>query len=132
MVEHSRIWIRELLFNLCSISAEDVPKGSAIPAAQRCDRLSAILRGFWAHSGPIVSDVPGPNSYNVDPGPFAQASAVVHHTEYPITDSQLDSYKHGAFLEKADRFTEAKPSDVPGEPQYHCRPPHLIFPDTLL
>ena len=37
------------------------------------------------------------------------------------TDSQLDEYKHGAFLEKADRFTEAKPSDVPGEPQCLCQ-----------
>lgn len=29
-------------------------------------------------------------------------------------DSQLDSYKRGAFLEKADRFSEEKPSEVPG------------------
>ena len=63
-----------------------------------------------------VSDVPGPNSYNVNPGPLPWSLAVVHHTEHPTTDSELDPYKHGAFLEKADRFTEAKPSDVPGEP----------------
>ncbi|KAG6899981.1 hypothetical protein C0993_004749 [Termitomyces sp. T159_Od127] len=39
------------------------------------------------HLTPLaVSDVPGPNSYNV------------------MADSQLDDYKRGAFLEKAERF----------------------------
>jgi hypothetical protein len=58
--------------------------------------------------------------------PSPQSLAVTHHTECPITDSQLDSYKYGAFLEKADRFTEAKPSDVPGEPQCSCYVPSHI------
>ena len=79
-----------------------------------------------------VSDVPGPNSYNVNPGLLPQSPAVAHHTQCYITDSQLDSYKHGAFLENADRFTEAKPSDIPGEPQCSCHPPHPASPDTLL
>ncbi|KIJ68163.1 hypothetical protein HYDPIDRAFT_83602 [Hydnomerulius pinastri MD-312] len=43
-----------------------------------------------------IPDVPGPNSYN------------------PLQDSQLDAYKRGAFLEKADRFSKDKPSDAPG------------------
>ena len=64
----------------------------------------------------VVSDVPGPNSYTLNPGLSPQSFAVAHYTYCPIADSQLDTYKHGAFLEKADRFTEAKLSDVPGEP----------------
>ncbi|THH15657.1 hypothetical protein EW146_g4850 [Bondarzewia mesenterica] len=48
-----------------------------------------------------VSEVPGPNSYNV------------------IQASQLDDYKKGAFLEKASRFTKDKPSDVPGPGTYN-------------
>lgn len=55
----------------------------------------------------------------------------LHITQCPITDSQLDSYKHGAFLEKTDRFTETKPSDVSGELQCSCRSPYPIFLDTL-
>ena len=78
-----------------------------------------------------VSDVPGPNSYNVNPGSLPQSSITAHHTQCPITDSQLDSYKHGAFLENAHRFTEAKPSDMPGEPQCSRHPPHPVFSDTL-
>ncbi|KAJ7462204.1 hypothetical protein B0H11DRAFT_1871407 [Mycena galericulata] len=43
-----------------------------------------------------ISDVPGPNSYNI------------------CQESQLEAYKRGAFLEKADRFSKDKPFDVPG------------------
>ncbi|KAJ7594855.1 hypothetical protein C8J56DRAFT_927788 [Mycena floridula] len=46
-----------------------------------------------------MSDVPGPNSYNLN------------------QESQLDAYKRGAFLEKTDRFNE-KQSDVPGPGTY--------------
>lgn len=31
------------------------------------------------------------------------------------SDSQLDGYKRGAFLEKTDRFSKEKESEVPGE-----------------
>ncbi|KAK0195324.1 hypothetical protein F5146DRAFT_281360 [Armillaria mellea] len=48
-----------------------------------------------------VSDTPGPNTYNV------------------ALDSQLDTYKHGAFLEKTDRFSKEKPVDVPGPNSYN-------------
>ena len=81
---------------------------------------------------PAVSDVPGPNSYNIDPGPPLQPSAFARYAEFSIVDSQLDSYKHGAFLEKADRFTEARQSDVPGEPHRSPYLLRLLVPDTLL
>ncbi|KAK0212928.1 hypothetical protein DFS33DRAFT_1482718 [Desarmillaria ectypa] len=48
-----------------------------------------------------VSDTPAPNAYNVAP------------------DSQLDTYKRGAFLEKTDRFLKDKPLDVPGPNSYN-------------
>ncbi|KAJ7096402.1 hypothetical protein C8R44DRAFT_889709 [Mycena epipterygia] len=48
-----------------------------------------------------VSDVPGPNSYNLG------------------QESQLDAYKRGAFLEKADRFSKDLPSDIPGPGAYN-------------
>jgi hypothetical protein len=66
-----------------------------------------------------ASDVPGPNSYTVNPGLLLQSSTVAHFKECSIKDSQSDAYKRGAFLEKADRFTEAKSSDVPGMPDTH-------------
>ncbi|KAK7057279.1 hypothetical protein R3P38DRAFT_2840380 [Favolaschia claudopus] len=47
-----------------------------------------------------TSDVPGPNSYNL------------------CQESQLDAYKRGAFLEKADRFSKDSPSDIPGPGTY--------------
>ncbi|KAJ7680245.1 hypothetical protein DFH06DRAFT_1076820 [Mycena polygramma] len=47
-----------------------------------------------------VSDVPGPNSYNL------------------CQESQLDAYKRGAFFEKADRFSKDAPSEVPGPSGY--------------
>ncbi|PBK91390.1 hypothetical protein ARMGADRAFT_994172 [Armillaria gallica] len=50
---------------------------------------------------PKVSDTPGPNAYNV------------------ALDSQLDTYKHGAFLEKTDRFSKETPADVPGPNSYN-------------
>ena len=78
-----------------------------------------------------VSDVPGPNSYTVNPGQLHQLSADSHFKEHPVTDSQLDAYKHGAFIEKADRFTEAKPSDVPGKPDAPRLPPVQVDPNTL-
>ncbi|KNZ80489.1 hypothetical protein J132_05609 [Termitomyces sp. J132] len=62
-----------------------------------------------------VSDVPGPNSYNV------------------VTDSQLDDYKRGAFLEKTERFTKDKDHEVPGQ---FCtntpvtQPQHPVGPGT--
>ncbi|KAJ7188351.1 hypothetical protein C8R46DRAFT_877187 [Mycena filopes] len=40
-----------------------------------------------------ISDVPGPNSYNL------------------AQESQLDAYKRGALFEKADRFSKQSPSD---------------------
>ncbi|KAJ7925221.1 hypothetical protein B0H13DRAFT_2654390 [Mycena leptocephala] len=43
-----------------------------------------------------ISDVPGPNSYNL------------------CQESQLDAYKRGAFLEKTDRFSKDLPSEIPG------------------
>ncbi|KAF8210151.1 hypothetical protein K438DRAFT_1809081 [Mycena galopus ATCC 62051] len=48
-----------------------------------------------------ISDVPGPNSYNLN------------------QESQLDAYKRGAFLEKADRFSKDFPSDIPGPGAYN-------------
>ncbi|KAJ7045434.1 hypothetical protein C8F04DRAFT_1064761 [Mycena alexandri] len=48
-----------------------------------------------------ISDVPGPNSYNL------------------YQESQLDPYKRGAFLEKADRFVKYSPSEVPGPGAYN-------------
>ena len=43
-------------------------------------------------------------------------------------ESQLEDYKHGAFLEKADRFSKEKHSQVPG----HCCASHLsIYTYTL-
>ncbi|KAJ6593823.1 hypothetical protein B0H19DRAFT_1092162 [Mycena capillaripes] len=48
-----------------------------------------------------VSDVPGPNSYNL------------------FQESQLDAYKRGAFLEKAGRFSKDLPSEVPGPGAYN-------------
>ncbi|KAJ6475289.1 hypothetical protein C8R47DRAFT_1052864 [Mycena vitilis] len=50
-----------------------------------------------------VSDVPGPNSYDL------------------CQESQLDAYKRGALFEKADRFSKDVPSEVPG-PSGHGRP----------
>ncbi|KAK0485710.1 hypothetical protein IW261DRAFT_1329186 [Armillaria novae-zelandiae] len=50
-----------------------------------------------------VSDTPGPNAYNV------------------ALDSQLDTYKHGAFLEKTDRFSKEKLADVPGPNSYNTQ-----------
>ncbi|TFK44638.1 hypothetical protein BDQ12DRAFT_28373 [Crucibulum laeve] len=47
-----------------------------------------------------VPDVPAPNAYNLP------------------TDSQLDSYKRGAFLEKTDRFSKEKESEIPGPGTY--------------
>ena len=105
------------------------PRGARFPPAKgmiNCAQISVVSR----LTAVAVSDVPGPNSYNANPGPSPRSSVVAYHTQCPISDSQLDSYKHGAFLEKADRFTEAKPSDVPGEPQCSFRPPYLIFTDT--
>ncbi|KAH0589398.1 hypothetical protein H2248_005156 [Termitomyces sp. 'cryptogamus'] len=55
-----------------------------------------------------VSDVPGPNSYNV------------------VTDSQLDDYKRGAFLEKTERFTKDKDHEVPGPGTYDADPKKAI------
>ncbi|KAJ6586844.1 hypothetical protein DFH09DRAFT_910508 [Mycena vulgaris] len=48
-----------------------------------------------------ISDVPGPNSYNL------------------CQESQLDAYKRGAFLEKADRFSKDALDDVPGPGAYN-------------
>ncbi|KAJ7497216.1 hypothetical protein FB451DRAFT_220873 [Mycena latifolia] len=48
-----------------------------------------------------ISDVPGPNSYNL------------------CQESQLDAYKRSAFLEKADRFSKDLPNDVPGPGAYN-------------
>ncbi|KAF7361981.1 hypothetical protein MVEN_00543300 [Mycena venus] len=49
-----------------------------------------------------ISDVPGPNSYNL------------------CQESQLDAYKRGAFLEKADRFSNKdSSSEVPGPGTYN-------------
>ncbi|KAJ7132830.1 hypothetical protein C8R43DRAFT_1023572 [Mycena crocata] len=48
-----------------------------------------------------ISDVPGPNSYNL------------------CQESQLDAYKRGAFLEKTERFSQDLPSDVPGPGEYN-------------
>ncbi|KAJ7346535.1 hypothetical protein DFH08DRAFT_193064 [Mycena albidolilacea] len=48
-----------------------------------------------------VNDVPGPGSYNL------------------CQESQLDVYKRGAFLEKADRFSKDAPSEVPGPGAYN-------------
>ncbi|RDB16797.1 hypothetical protein Hypma_002648 [Hypsizygus marmoreus] len=56
-----------------------------------------------------ISDVPGPNSYNI-------ASA----------DSQED-YKRGAFLEKANRFSREKESDVPGPGTYDVEPKKKVM-----
>lgn len=36
--------------------------------------------------------------------------------DFVLLDSQLDTYKHGAFLEKTDRFSKETPADVPGKP----------------
>ncbi|KAJ7733748.1 hypothetical protein DFH07DRAFT_845306 [Mycena maculata] len=47
-----------------------------------------------------ISDVPGPNSYNL------------------CQESQLEAYKRGAFLEKADRFSKDLLSEVPGPGTY--------------
>ncbi|KAG5718281.1 hypothetical protein E4T56_gene15094, partial [Termitomyces sp. T112] len=55
-----------------------------------------------------VSDVPGPNSYNV------------------VTDSQLDDYKRGAFLEKTERFTKDKDHEVTGPGTYDADPKKAI------
>ena len=38
---------------------------------------------------------------------------------FVVLDSQLDAYKRGAFLEKADRFTKEKLLDVPGRHFLH-------------
>lgn len=106
------------------------PRGARFPPAKGvidCAQISVVFR----LTAVAVSDVPGPNSYNANPGPSLRPSVVAYHTQCPISDSQLDSYKHGAFLEKADRFTETKPSDVPGKPQRSFRPPYLIFTDAL-
>ncbi|KAJ7703281.1 hypothetical protein B0H17DRAFT_1194478 [Mycena rosella] len=51
-----------------------------------------------------ISDVPGPNSYNL------------------CQESQLDAYKRGAFLEKADRFSKDLPDEVPGPGAYNIAP----------
>ncbi|KAF5386037.1 hypothetical protein D9615_002490 [Tricholomella constricta] len=51
-----------------------------------------------------VSDVPGPNSYNL------------------VADSQLEDYKRGAFLEKADRFSKEKESEAHGPGAYDVEP----------
>ncbi|KAJ6609836.1 hypothetical protein B0H10DRAFT_2062676 [Mycena sp. CBHHK59/15] len=48
-----------------------------------------------------ISDVPGPNSYNL------------------CQESALDAYKRGAFFEKADRFSKDLPSEVPGPGTYN-------------
>jgi hypothetical protein len=32
-----------------------------------------------------------------------------------VKESQLDAYKRGAFLEKADRFSKDLPDEIPGE-----------------
>ncbi|KAJ7901749.1 hypothetical protein B0H14DRAFT_2668280 [Mycena olivaceomarginata] len=48
-----------------------------------------------------IDDVPGPGSYNL------------------CQESQLDAYKRGAFLEKADRFSKDASSEVPGPGAYN-------------
>lgn len=122
------------LANFCStfvlFPRKMFPRGARFPPTKGvigCIRI-LVVSGLIAVA---VPDVPGPNSYNVNLGPLPQSPTVAQPTQNPITDSELDSYKHGAFLEKTDRFTEAKPSDVPGEPQCLCHPPHPIFPNTL-
>ncbi|KAJ7287615.1 hypothetical protein C8J57DRAFT_592096 [Mycena rebaudengoi] len=50
-----------------------------------------------------ISDVPGPNSYNL------------------YQESQLDAYKRGALYERTDRFGKDCPSDVPGPGTYNTQ-----------
>lgn len=60
----------------------------------------------------IVPDVPGPNAYNIPPG--KQYFDVTRSGLTPSSESSLESYKRGAFLEKTDRFSKEKPLYIPG------------------
>ena len=42
-----------------------------------------------------------------------------------MVDPEYDAYKHGAFLEKQDRFAEEKPSEIPGSIQSRSWYSHL-------
>jgi hypothetical protein len=56
---------------------------------------TSVVNALLTHN--IASEVPGPNAYMIP------------------EQEGWDSYKRGAFLEKADRFPKEKPYEGPGE-----------------
>jgi hypothetical protein len=80
-------------------------KQGLIPSAERCSNPAQSTR-FRGQTPTISHKVCAANC--------------THLTAYSelrtLSESQLDAYKKGAFLDKADRFNaQDKPSDVPGQ-----------------
>ena len=101
------------------------PRGPRFPPAK--GSLVFLLPGtvplYSLHIFVTVPEVPGPNSYNLNQGKKIACMKRVHGMRLtPLQESQLDEYKRGAFLEKADRFSEEKASDIPGT----CHTPRIV------
>ena len=103
----------------------NVPQGPPIRACQGC----VLPRNTSSRpNASPVPDVPGPNAYNIPQGRFSQSRPAIQTQTCLLSESMLDNYKRGAFLEKTDRFAKEKSPLQSGR----CLPEPIGHPRKLI